>query len=681
MAEETTGNRGTAPAPARKGLFARLRQRTFIHSTWAYFLLVVLFDSAICALAMEAAVRWRYDFLNTPMPYLIEEKALLITFATCLVVWSVSRIPRAVWRFVSLDDVRKLAMAVAAAMILVPLLMFLFVNRGVDFPRSAPLFAGPLAFIILLFSRLVVVVVRNGDIKAVFSRPERGRPNVVLAGSPTALYSNVRDMHRRRGGASLNVLGLIDMEEDTAGRSIRGVPVIGSIDSLPRVYPALAAKYDDPPQIIAVDRRPDRARAAELVRMAAELGAPLSRISESGVRGELTPFEAQDLIGRAPRVLDIAPVRRLVEGRSVLVTGAGGSIGSELARQIARLGPSRLTLVDHSEYNLYRIDRQLADLAPDVPRVPRIGSVTDPVRMDEVFDESAPSIVLHAAALKHVPMGEANPLETLHTNVEGTRVLLELCVAHGVESFTLVSTDKAVNTHNVMGASKCVAERLTHAFDTAHEGLSACAVRFGNVLASAGSVIPLFDEQIERGGPVTVTDPQAARYFMTTQEASALVLQATALDSTQRKDGSSVYVLEMGEPVNIDQLARQLIRLRGKIPGRDIAITYSGLRPGETLDERIVGAGEELESTYVDGLQRISGTGVEAGFAPEQVTALADALIAAVGARDMAGVRRALARLLPGVRMPDCLVDRAAGSDPIPLRSHMARPHAGDRPS
>ena len=626
-----------------------LRSRTLIRSSWLYFLLVTLFDAFLGALSVQGAVRWRYDFLNRPIPDGVETMAAYATFFICVGVWAVLGIPRAIWRFTSLDDIGRLGGAVVISMLTLPLFMYLFVNAGSGFPRSTPIIAGPVFFLVLVASRMLVLVFRNGDLSALLTKSRRGLNNVILIGPATDLSNTLRDMRRDAGTSrgfrdwKMNPIGLITTDHSQIGRSIRGVPVLGTPRRLGAVFEALTKKYGAPPRLIAVDPAPDRSEAAELVRIAADIGAPLSRL-DARASGRLTPFEAQDLIGRRPKSLDIGPVRRLVEGRCVLITGAGGSIGSELVRQVAMLDPAELVLVDHAEFNLYRIDKELQDTAPPgLDWWPLLGDVTDRARMGGIFAAHRPELVIHAAALKHVPLGEVNPLETLHTNVEGTRRILDLCVRHRVPNFTLVSTDKAVNVSNIMGASKAVAERLTHAYNRDHSDLAACAVRFGNVLASAGSVIPRFEEQIARGGPVTVTHPDVNRYFMTTEEASALVLQASALNATQRKSGSSIYVLEMGEPVNIARLARQLIRLRGKVPDRDIEIVFTGLRAGETLNERVIDDPENLETTYVDGLLRITGSAFGA-LAPART----EALIQAIRARDLARVREALSDILPG---------------------------------
>ena len=397
--------------------------------------------------------------------------------------------------------------------------------------------------------------------------------------------------------------------------------------------------------LVATDVNPDRAQAYELVRTASEIGAPLARIARNP--GEtLSPFEAADLIGREARALDIGPVKRMIQGRRVLVTGAGGSIGSELSQQIAALSPSTIVLVDNSEFNLYKLDRLMNELMPKDGKTTwgvHLGDVCDLARMDEIFKTHKPEIILHAAAFKHVPLGETNPIETLRNNVGGTKNIINLSLKYKALSFTLISTDKAVNPSNIMGASKRIVEMLTMASEVDEAGLSACAVRFGNVLASAGSVVPLFEEQIARGGPVTVTHKDVNRYFMTTEEAAALVLQAAALNESQAHQDPSIYVLEMGEPVNIARLARQLIRLRGFVPDRDIEIKYTDLRPGEKMTEYLTSDKELLETTYVKGVLHFIGTMENSSSVMRRV----DELLKALETRNKAAIRKALKALLP----------------------------------
>ena len=340
------------------------------------------------------------------------------------------------------------------------------------------------------------------------------------------------------------------------------------------------------------------------------------------------------------------PVRRMLEGQTVLVTGSGGTIGSELARQIFAYSPKKLILFDISEFNTYQM---LQELDPNSTHRKKgrlsayMGDVRDIGCLKDIFEAERPEIILHAAALKHVPLGEANPLETLSTNLIGTDNVLAMAEQYGTVSFTLISTDKAVQPMNIMGASKRLAEILTLARQAQSDKLSANCVRFGNVLASNGSVIPLFESQIAKGGPVTVTHKDVERYFMTTQEAAALVLQSAAMNLTHQSREGAVYVLDMGDPVNIARLARQLIRLRGFVPDRDIPIEYTGLRPGEKLTEILIGDQEELQDTAVKGVMRFTGLVVD----PESIDRRLAKLMKNIISRDRVAIRKGLADIIP----------------------------------
>jgi len=316
------------------------------------------------------------------------------------------------------------------------------------------------------------------------------------------------------------------------------------------------------------------------------------------------------LLGRPQVPLDRQSMARLVSGKRVLVTGAGGSIGSELARQVAALGPERLTLLDQSEYALYRIDLEVSETFPEIERKSEIADVRNAVRLNQVFTETEPHIVFHTAALKHVPMVEHNILEGVGTNVLGTINVADACRSHGIAHMVLISTDKAVNPTSVMGATKRLAECYCQARDiegraSGFDATRYVTVRFGNVLGSTGSVVPLFQRQLENGGPLTVTHPDMSRYFMTTREAVELVLQAAALGAGET-DGEvpagNICVLDMGEPVKIIDLARQMTRLAGLRPEKDIAIEIIGPRPGEKLFEEVFHGGEPLVATECAGI-------------------------------------------------------------------------------
>ena len=345
------------------------------------------------------------------------------------------------------------------------------------------------------------------------------------------------------------------------------------------------------------------------------------------------------ILSRPARILDTARTRSLIHGKRVLVTGAGGTIGGELTRRVAGQAPERMILFDSSELNLYALDQQLGEMGTRVNWTVALGDVRDAARLEQIFEQHRPEIVLHAAALKHVPLMETHPCEAVLTNVGGVAQVMRLA-REAAASFVFISTDKAVNPTNVMGATKRVGERVVQAL-AVEASCRTAIVRFGNVLGSTGSVVPLFERQIARGGPVTVTDRDMERWFMTVGEAAELVLQAATLPEPGQ---AGLYVLDMGEVVRIDDLARQLIRLAGLEPDRDIRIEYTGLRPGEKLTEEIFYAAEDVQPTVVDGVlsaraDTVPMVNLEPGLA---------ALLEAAASRDEARTIASLTALEPG---------------------------------
>ena len=607
--------------------------------------------------SMMMVIRWRYDFLNEPLRGNIDHKAAYIAAAATLITWVLLRQDRAIWRFTTLDDFRRISAGIAAVALIVPLVLYFFFDRGENFPRSAPPLFAAMFFGLIIVSRLLAMLLQNGDFRALFRARSTYGQDALLIGPAPHLYNYLMERARKSGAGTkqhmgFNPVGLIETSGLYEGRTIRSVPVLGGPDNLREIYLKTTGRQDKPLQIIAVDPTPDRRVTAKLVKVAAELGAPLSRRSTDPNRG-LSAFEAADLIGREMRVLDLAPVKEMFADRVFLVTGAGGSIGSELSKQIAQLNPSKLILVDHSEFHLYNLEKKLLPLQNDDGEKcwkTFIGDIRNAPRMREIFAVERPEIVLHAAALKHVPLGQKNPLEVLRTNVMGSSNVLDMCVAFDVEHFILISTDKAVAPVNMMGASKRIVEMMTLARQAENPGLQASCVRFGNVLASNGSVVNLFEEQIAMGGPVTVTHREVDRYFMMLEEAAALVLQSAALGAHRREasetghDASGcIYVLEMGEPVNIGRLARQLIRLRGKVPDVDIEVRYTGLRPGEKLTELLSYEDEDLAPTSVEGIQLYNRSVLD----PASVLNRTKALIKALNTRDRASIRKIIAQLVP----------------------------------
>ncbi|MEE9271873.1 MAG: polysaccharide biosynthesis protein [Robiginitomaculum sp.] len=608
---------------------------------WFYKLGVTIFDACLGGLSMYGVMRLRYIYEGKLAPENIDIKASLIFSISCFFIWLLIKANRAVWRFTSFDDIRLLLRGVILTGLLTLVILFLFFNRAEYFPRSAPFLGAFLFFFFLIATRALATYFHNGDIRALFWPSKAEKPFAILIGRSHVLHDFLRNRVQNKNDYTHRISGLIETNGSHKGRSIRGVPVIGDLTDVRGIVGNLERLHGLKPTLILTDTSTNRKIARELVKMASEIGAPLVRI-RTGDDDSLTTFEAADLIGRKVKSLDMAPVRRLLSNKRVLITGAGGTIGSELTKQIASFTPAHMTLIDSSEMNLYTVDKTFSQNY-EVPYKSYLGDVRDALHMNEIFEMERPQIVLHAAALKHVPLMEANPLEAVLTNVGGTKTVLDMAIKHQVESFTLISTDKAVSPSNIMGTSKRIAEMLTMARAVSQAQISASAVRFGNVLASNGSVVPLFEQQIKNGGPVTVTHKDVNRFFMTTSEAATLVLQATALNGGQRKEVSTIYVLDMGKPVNITKLAEQLIRLRGFVPGRDIKIEYTGLRSGEKITEELTGLEEALETTYVEGILRFTGTISD----PKSLERRVDKLLMAAKNRDRQAVQKALKDLIP----------------------------------
>ncbi len=600
-------------------------------------LLVWLHDVALAALAMSAVLLVRYHFEHKPVPDHLLGRSTLVFAAVCAVVFPAFRLHKALWRYTSADDLLRLFLAVVAADVLTLPILFA-ADRLADFPRSTPVIVPPLLFLLLAFGRATAQAQARGDLGAALRIEPRGLPPAVVVGSARAAADYIGALRRRRD-PTVRIAGVVALDATRVGRTVRGAEVLGPLNRLTDILRALRAADDAEPVVVLAEPRPKRALLDEVVAAAAGAGAQVSRVREAGAGADLAPVQAADLLARPPRVLDLAAPRALVEGRRVLVTGAGGTIGSELTRQLLRLDPAELTLVDASEFNLYAIDAELA--ASGAARVWRaeLGDVRDRARMAEVFARARPQVVVHAAALKHVPLMELNPTEAMRTNLGGTVVIAELACAHA-QALVFISTDKAVNPTNVMGATKRAAEQVVQAI-AAGGPCRAAAVRFGNVLGSTGSVVPLFERQIAAGGPVTVTHPEMVRYFMTVQEAASLVLQAAALPQASGEGG--VYVLDMGDPVRIEDLARQMIRLHGLRPEADIAIVHTGLRAGEKLYEEVFYDPETARPTAADGVFMAEDPAPAWALLRPQV----EALLAAAEAQDDADALARLQALVP----------------------------------
>ena len=493
---------------------------------------------------------------------------------------------RGIWRFASLTDLRRILMAVGVAALLVPLGLLMFRIHAVV-PRSV-LLLDPLLLVLLMGgSRLLYRAWKEHRFSSLL---QTEREPLLVMGAGSAAASLVRELAQSK---EWRVVGLLDNAATKQGRDIHGVPVLGTLDSLR----AHASRMDVKHAVIAMPSAPHslRRHAAQLCNEAgvAALTVPAFEDLVSGkvTVSSLRKIELDDLLGRDPVQLDDAGLHGLLWDQVVMVSGAGGSIGSELARQIARYQPRLLILFELSEFALYQIEQEFSSRFADVPILCAIGDVKNRAVLDDLMQRHRPAVVFHAAAYKHVPlMEQQNAWQALQNNVLGTYTLASAAQAHSVAKFVLISTDKAVNPTNVMGTSKRSAEMVCQSLQQA-AGTRFIAVRFGNVLGSSGSVIPKFQEQIAKGGPITVTHPDITRYFMSIPEACQLVLQAGLMGT-----GGEIFVLDMGEPVKIADLARDMIRLSGYTE-QEIKIVYSGLRPGEKLFEELLADDEHTLPT------------------------------------------------------------------------------------
>jgi O-antigen biosynthesis protein WbqV len=540
---------------------------------------------------------------------------LLFTVVCGVVFWRVG-LYRGIWRYASLNDLVAIVRAVTFA-ILVFLPVTFLLTRLNELPRASLVINWFVLIFLLGAPRLLYRVFKDRGFGHVLERDHHQRIPVLLIGVGDRAEVFIREMARDRDGP-YEVLGIVDEKGTRIGRRIHSVPVLGHLNDLERVVELVGARGRLPQKLIVTKRleRDDLARILDVADSRGIAIARLRRLTEfrSGEeRLELKPVAIEDLLGRTQTKLDRAAMRRFIEGRRVLITGAGGSIGAELTRQIAAFQPAQMTLLDSSEYALYTIGLELDETFADLPRSLFLGDVRDRARLDEVMAAHTPELVFHAAALKHVPMVEANVIEGVLTNTLGTRNTAEACRKAGVAAMVLISTDKAINPSSVMGASKRLAESYCQALDIAgrrHGGTTGTrfiTVRFGNVLGSTGSVVPLFHRQLAAGGPLTVTHPEMTRYFMTVREAVELVLQASALGAeSQRTEAGKIYVLDMGEPVKIIDLAQQMIRLAGLRPYKDIEIAITGPRPGEKLREEVFHEAEPLLPTSHPGLRLAS---------------------------------------------------------------------------
>jgi len=568
-------------------------------------------DGAIFIVSLVLAYLLRFDFAPEARFWLQIPFLLTLSIPIKLVMFFCFGLYRGMWRYTDIRDFWRLFQACLVSSLLL-MTAVLFLTRFEGYPRSVFVMDLILTFVLCgglrVFIRTIYRQRDNLKVKGLLSRQaltgsmRRPLSDVLIIGAGDAGEKILREVIENPE-LTYNVLGFLDDDPGKIGRSVHGVPVLGGVADLQKIV-----KRSNISQVFIAIPTASGSQMRRIVDACEEAGLSfktlpgIGEIMEGRVSvSDLREVSFEDLLGREEIRLDSQSIEDYIRSKTILVTGAGGSIGSELCRQIDRFRPERLILMDASEYNLHRICSEFELSRGASKYVPLLGRVQDKGLMKHVFESYTPKIVFHAAAYKHVPILEESPWQAVQNNILGSHILMETATEHGTERFVVVSTDKAVRPSSVMGASKRVTELLMRRFG--HESATQfMAVRFGNVVGSSGSVIPLFKEQIASGGPVTVTHPEVKRYFMTIPEAAQLILQAGALGC-----GGEVFVLDMGTQINIAEMARDLIRLMGKRPGEDVEIEFTGLRPGEKLSEELLSGQEDVAQTAHEKILVVNG--------------------------------------------------------------------------
>ncbi|MDZ7696539.1 MAG: nucleoside-diphosphate sugar epimerase/dehydratase [Deltaproteobacteria bacterium] len=612
--------------------------------------LMLLADTVLVVACFYLAYLFRFEFDIPGRELAIFKATLPWLLGVKITTFAVFHLYRGMWRYTSVGDLVAIVKAVAVSSSLM-MLGVLMIQRFSGYPRSIFLIDGALTLVAIggLRALIRVYFARQQGVHVLF--PVHGKKagedskDLVIVGAGDAGEKALREI-RNNPRLRYRVVGFVDDDPLKLGRTIHDVPVIDHIQGLKRAVESLQADE----VLIAIPSAGPRMR--DIMEACKECGAPFKMLPGLGelIDGRvsvkaLRDVDYQDLLGRPQVEGNTEDVRAVIENKRILVTGGGGSIGSELVRRIVLSNPQNIVIRDASEVNLYSIQMELKQIFGYQRYTPVLGSIQNGAFLDRLFTRYRPQVVFHAAAYKHVGMMERNPWQAIHNNIRGSSLVMETAVRHGVDRFVLVSTDKAVRPTNVMGASKRVAELVLQSHLGSQTAMM--AVRFGNVVGSSGSVIPLFRKQIAMGGPVTVSHPEVTRFFMTIPEACQLILEAGALGT-----GGEIFILEMGTPVRILDMARDLIRLSGKEPDRDIEIVFKGLDPGEKLYEELITEGEGIVPTDHEKIMVLRPDGLWDGYGDQDgfrmwLTEGISELYRLADAQDGAGIRRQLKALVP----------------------------------
>ena len=593
---------------------------------------VILFDALMVVVAWFSSY-WIYFNLSTiPQKYFDHAVTILPLVVLCHSAMSIGfAVPRGAWRFTSTHDIYPIIMSVCGGIAVSGFVGFLL-TRLEFIPRVVFLVYGVLLIGLLSSSRLLYRSYHTPRLQGGAGK------RVLIIGGGVAGNMLVIDL-KNSTPLLYKPVGILDDNPKLKGSHIQGIRVLGTCSSLPQLTQGLRIE-----QVLIAMPSATTEEMSRIVDYCLDADIPyltlpkVQEILDGTARSrDLRPVALDDLLGRNPISLDIDLISSSLRNMNVLITGAGGSIGSELCRQVVQLNPASLILLEQNEFNLYTIAQEIDSMQCDIPLHARLGDVCDETGVRLVFAEYEPDIVFHAAAYKHVPSLQGQLREAVRNNLMGTEVMARVSCESGCKQFVLISTDKAVNPTSIMGATKRMAEILVQALNVDSE-VAFITVRFGNVLGSAGSVVPLFKKQIEAGGPVTVTHPDVTRFFMTIAEACQLIMQASAIGQ-----GSEIFVLDMGSPVSIDFLARQYIRMAGSVPGRDIEIVYTGLRPGEKLAEELFHDDEKLSETVHHQINLAESRILDRGVVMTDISSL----LSKCEQSDTDGIEQVMKKLVP----------------------------------